>query len=42
MKNVAEVARDTALAIVAAIAPGTADDKTVNAAVDAKLKGSGQ
>lgn len=42
MDNVAEVARDTAVAIVAAIAPGTADDKAVVAAVDAKLKGAGQ
>ena len=40
LQNVGEVARDTALAIVAAIAPGVADDQTVAAAVDAKVKGS--
>ncbi len=40
MENVGTVARDTAVAIVAAIAPGAATDKAVTDAVDAKLKGA--
>lgn len=39
MANVAEVARDTTAALVAALAPGVADDKAIAAAVEAKLKG---
>ena len=42
MENVGAVARDTATAIVAAIAPGVADDKAVHAVVEAKLKGVGR
>lgn len=38
LKNVEEVAKDTAQAIVAALG-GSGDDKTVAAAVDARMKG---
>ena len=38
MKNVEDVAKDTAQAIVAALG-GSADAKTVSAAVDARMKG---
>lgn len=40
MEDIGTVARDTAAAIVAAIAPGTAEEKAINNTVDAKLKGA--
>jgi F-type H+-transporting ATPase subunit b len=39
MKSVEDVAKETARAVVAAILPGVADDKAVDAAVAARLKG---
>jgi F-type H+-transporting ATPase subunit b len=39
MKSIEVVAKDAARAIVAAILPGVADDKAVDAAVAARLKG---
>lgn len=39
LKNVEIVAKSTAKAIIAAIMPSTADDKAVDAAVTARLKG---
>jgi F-type H+-transporting ATPase subunit b len=40
MEDIGTVARDTAAAIVAAIAPGTAEETAINNTVDAKLKGA--